>query len=461
MSTVAQPTNSDPSTEQPRSIAAIKCRRRFLPKAESTPQEPDTQFKPSARKPRARGRTATSIPPAAGVAPGNVPIPAPPLTNLGQPQVLPNRKADGRSRPLRGKGRVDVARNPLTSNPESAPISQPLPLTGPSGPISVHQGPSEKKPTEGKGKGVARGLAVKKNEAPAQLFIQEAKDALQAVKCEQERLQKAKEEDHYRLVLSAAKATIAVLNKHGISCATIGSLACKLYGTFRDPNDVDLLVFEPPNPNTPPRTAEEIKALILDTDPRHFFLKMPRDPEAPYRILHYRQEYLEAQCKVDILIPGIMYLPNLSQPSHSILPRTDNVVNISTAPPLPLLSSSAIPVATDIIPPSPPNNHITTISGIPLVPFSLLLLHKLQGWDDHCVAPEPHKQRKQAQDAADVRRLMAMGKMMKELQLSQPWADSELFCEEFQQLTKERVKKYCLEFPDRAVGWQMLGFETA
>ncbi len=47
-------------------------------------------------------------------------------------------------------------------------------------------------------------------------------------------------------------------------------------------------------------------------------------------------------------------------------------------------------------------------STIPAVPFALLLLHKLQGWDDHRKAEEAYKNQKQHQDAADVRRLLAL-----------------------------------------------------
>jgi hypothetical protein len=231
--------------------------------------------------------------------------------------------------------------------------------------------------------------------------------------------------------------------------------------------DVDLLVLQPPSrdPDTPFRTAEEIKALIVDTDPRRFYLKHPRDPEAPYRILYYRQEYLEADCKVDILTPGTMYLPNIPLAS---LPRrdtldSDTTSTTTTSSPVPLLATTdAPPALLTINPVSPlPRSHITTISGIPLVPFSLLLLHKLQGWADHRDAPEEHKRRKHPQDAADVRRLLAMEEKVKELSQSQPWDDMELFFEEFQELTRTRVKDYCKEFPTRAKSWQLLGFETS
>ena len=185
--------------------------------------------------------------------------------------------------------------------------------------------------------------------------------------------------------------------------------------------DVDLLVsqLDSSQPSKPPLTAQQLKDLILDTDPRHFYLKMPRDPAADYRILWYRTSYLGPECKVDILIPGTMHLPHLK----------------------------------------PERVHF--IDGIPVVPFSLLLYHKLQGWDDHCQAEEKHKQQKQHQDAADVRRLLALKQFINPLLKVKSLEDPELFSEEFQELTRERVKKFCQAFKDRTDNWFKLGFETS
>ena len=105
----------------------------------------------------------------------------------------------------------------------------------------------------------------------------------------------------------------------------------------------------------------------MDTDPHHFYLKRPRDPTAPYRKLYYRGNNRRG-CKVDILIPGRMYL---SLPSS--------------------------------------RRHITTISGIPIVPFSFLFLPKLQGWSNHINADEEYKRRRHVQD---VGQLMDEGKVV-------------------------------------------------
>ncbi|KAF9055641.1 hypothetical protein BJ165DRAFT_1427577 [Panaeolus papilionaceus] len=270
------------------------------------------------------------------------------------------------------------------------------------------------------------------------------------------RAAKAESRDtHFKLVMEAAKTVVDILRQHDVPCAVFGSLAAKLYGSSRCPKDVDVLISQivapepdtvadaslaeisdvPPRVNTPdstpvaaspesssstkqPLTPAQIKDLILCTNSRNFYLKMPRDPTAEYRILWYRESYMGPECKVDILIPGIMHLPFLT------------------------------PTQT------------RWIDEVPVVPFSLLLLHKLQGWDDHRKAEEAYQQKKQQQDAGDVRKLMGLKREMGDVKNLKPWSDATLFSVEFQELTRERVRDYCLEFPERVEGWKFLGFEV-
>jgi hypothetical protein len=175
---------------------------------------------------------------------------------------------------------------------------------------------------------------------------------------------------------------------------------------------VDLLILDSSH------SAEWFKTIVVASYPHQFYLKDSKNPQATYRILWYGQRDFGPQCKIDILVPGTLHLPLLSQ------------------------------------------SHISWISGFPLVPFSLLLLHKLQGWTDHRDALENFKRQKQHMDAADVRRLMQLDPVVG-LGSSPPWEDKELFDEEFQRLSKERVKLYCETFPDRAEGWELLGFQTS
>ncbi|KAH6896155.1 hypothetical protein BKA70DRAFT_1116869 [Coprinopsis sp. MPI-PUGE-AT-0042] len=254
-----------------------------------------------------------------------------------------------------------------------------------------------------------------------------------ATKAEKE----AKQEAHFQLVMEAARTVVRILKDRGIECAVFGSLAARLYGSYRCPKasrfslDVDMLVLQ--DPSIPPEqqlTAEQLKVLFLDTSPLHFYLKLPRNPEDTYRILYYRREYLGVDCKVDILIPGTMYLP------HTL----------------------------------PPNDEQTAtrwVDGIPLVPFGLLLLHKLQGWDDHRLAEEEFRQKKQVQDAADVKKILGMDREVNKLvktvsamNENRWWKDPILFSEEFRDLTKRRVDDYCKEFQDRSKAWKKLGFDV-
>ena len=94
------------------------------------------------------------------------------------------------------------------------------------------------------------------------------------------------------------------------------------------------------------------------------------------------------------------------------------------------------------------------------MPFALLLLHKLQAWDDHSKAEDAHKRAKRFQDAADVKRLMALKVPMRALLTAGHgvWEDKVLFSEEFIELTKERVRSYVDVFPDKAEEWRVLGF---
>ncbi|TRM67943.1 hypothetical protein BD626DRAFT_450108 [Schizophyllum amplum] len=219
----------------------------------------------------------------------------------------------------------------------------------------------------------------------------------------------------FGIVGRATRAAIAAVERNGWQCALFGSMACGLYGNKRMPNDADLLVFVPPDSGI---TAEDIKRRILDVNPRNFFLKMPRDPTQPYRKLYYRDEYLSQDCKVDILVPGTLMLPLLTPP------------------------------------------YITRIDGIPVVPFSVLLLQKLQGWDDHGREEQGFKRTKQQTDEGDLRRMMALSAARMLATAAPPWGDRVLFSADFLKLSRERVLAYCKKFPDRATGWETLGFVT-
>ncbi|KAJ7157289.1 hypothetical protein C8R46DRAFT_423136 [Mycena filopes] len=225
----------------------------------------------------------------------------------------------------------------------------------------------------------------------------------------------ASEQEHLSLVLTAAETAISIFHQHNLPVAIFGSLACKLYGNSRCPKDADLLVF-PPNSDI---HAEMLKLLLVDSAPRFFYLKNARDPAATYRILWFRHPSSRRETKVDILVPGAMSLPFIPIP------------------------------------------RIRWAFGLPLAPFSFILLHKLKGWADHRDAPETFKRVRQSTDAADVRRLLDIRVEMQTLQgVAAWWTDQELFDATLQEDSVVRVREYCVEFPGRAEAWRSLGFDV-
>ncbi|KAG6896081.1 hypothetical protein C0992_010455 [Termitomyces sp. T32_za158] len=202
-----------------------------------------------------------------------------------------------------------------------------------------------------------------------------------------------------QMVMMAAKDSIRLLHKCGCRSAIFGGLACFLYGNTRVPNDVDLLVLLPPGSTV---TVEELKLNLVVLNPNHFFTTPSKDSLPSYCILWYRLNDDPVQtdktsCKVDLLLPGTMNLPNL------------------------------------------PSSLIHWDEGLPLVPFSLLLLQKLQAWDDHRKSKDPIKWQRQRTDMEDLDGLTSLSAIQL-LRYSRPWSDTTLFNREFQKLTKERVR---------------------
>jgi hypothetical protein len=169
-------------------------------------------------------------------------------------------------------------------------------------------------------------------------------------------------------------------------------------------------------------SIEDLKLSIERLDPVHFYLIPSKRPGAAYTMLYYRLnnassvQTVSTSCKVDLVFPGTLHLPTL--------PRT----------------------------------QIFWDEGLPIIPFSLLLLQKLQGWDDHRISGEDIKRLKQTTDAKDVRGLLELSGTVS-LRFSRPWSDRVLFSEEFEALSRERVRLYCSMFPESSENWRLLGFD--
>ncbi|EPT02051.1 hypothetical protein FOMPIDRAFT_1119253 [Fomitopsis schrenkii] len=212
---------------------------------------------------------------------------------------------------------------------------------------------------------------------------------------------------------TVAREAVSIYMKQGYSCCLFGSTACALYGTTRQPNDVDLIVF------ADEENTERLKRLLTGANPL-FYLVDARDPAATYKVLWYRLPRItgeaERRCKVDILLPG---------------PVTD--LNI---PPV-------------------PHAYIETREGIPVLPILPLLFLKLQGWDDHRNHEEGRMRAKQGSDVRDIRELLAIVRR----------AGVELRSDnvrwlpyEYIRKAQDRIFEYTMHFPKTEPAWESVGF---
>lgn len=177
-----------------------------------------------------------------------------------------------------------------------------------------------------------------------------------------------------------------------------------------------------PGPEAP-FDAEKVKQDIAEMDPVHFRLESPRDPTATYRVLYFAVDegmapphtFHKNKCKIDVLVPPLLHLPCLSAA------------------------------------------EIKHRGELPVVPFPLLLLQKLQGWDDHRRMKEYYKFEKHVTDAVDVQCLLELEHVVS-LRFARPWNNSALFSPKFMHLSRQRIRDFSHIYPESAAEWIRLGF---
>ncbi|OSX57442.1 hypothetical protein POSPLADRAFT_1156966 [Postia placenta MAD-698-R-SB12] len=209
----------------------------------------------------------------------------------------------------------------------------------------------------------------------------------------------------------AAKA-VSIFASANLSCCLMGSLACKLYGTTRAPNDVDLIVL------TSAHAQEPLKRMLAAAD-RNFTLVASKARFATYKVVWYRLPPRDGasarRCKVDILVPGTLNIPHV------------------------------------------PAAHVATVRGLPVVPLAVLLLLKLQGWTDHRAARRVDMVVKQHDDVRDIDDLLAIARRsgVDVRRESLPWVPST-----FLDAGDLRIAQYTRIHPASAVQWQELGAQV-
>ena len=163
--------------------------------------------------------------------------------------------------------------------------------------------------------------------------------------------------------------------------------------------------------------TEHFKQLLAASDDP-FFLAPSRRRNAGYKVLWYRLPSPPGaprrRCKVDILVPGIMNIPDI------------------------------------------PPQQIKRKLGLPVMPLLPLLMMKLQGWTDHRASPRADFQAKQHVDVDDIKELLGItcrtGTRIGSNSLY--WLPSG-----FIQAARIRVYKFTLEFPYTEDQWDFLGLE--
>ncbi|KAK0244925.1 hypothetical protein EDD85DRAFT_760304 [Armillaria nabsnona] len=220
------------------------------------------------------------------------------------------------------------------------------------------------------------------------------------------------------VVFRAAKEVTRIFREAQYTFAILGSTACYLYGNGRLPNDVDILM------SSHTCDLESMKAFLVAKNPNRFYLVDAKTPGATWKVLWYHDRGIKGKSektKVDILKPGVLHLP--------------------------MIFSEAI----------------VDMQGLPVVPMSILLPHKLQGWKDNMDSPITRLRSKQDDDAGDICSLLriiieGMSTQEKKNSTYWKWFALKWFDEEFQGETDRRVRLFCSRFPEHRDMWKKLGW---
>ncbi|KIJ31453.1 hypothetical protein M422DRAFT_234553 [Sphaerobolus stellatus SS14] len=207
-------------------------------------------------------------------------------------------------------------------------------------------------------------------------------------------------------LVSASRDVIRTLKELGIDACFVGGMACKLYGTTRQPGDLDIFCL------TTSWAQEDLKRRLTETN-SCFYLIPSRTPGATWKVLWYYIKETQSCCKVDILFPGTMDFPDIPV---SVIDRSN-------------------PYA------------------VPCVPLSALLLLKLQGWIHHGEAVEFRYRSKQPNDAKDIKELLVIARRQHIRPRTEVYLLSTFISE-----ADSRVKTFVTKHPSSRDDWTTLGF---
>ncbi|KAF8633079.1 hypothetical protein AX15_001527 [Amanita polypyramis BW_CC] len=218
-----------------------------------------------------------------------------------------------------------------------------------------------------------------------------------------------------REIRRVARRTIEKLEDGGFRCCVFGSLACSVWGMQdRVPADIDIVVFGQHN------DPEQIKAYLASasesTGDNRFTLQDARDSN-DYKVLYYNASYYprHKRCKVDILVSGFKSPLGIPGIPKGRVAR--------------------------------PNSH-----EIPVVPFLVLIILKVQGWRDYRTHRKPWLRAKTPQSIRDIMWLLNM------LDNNDHLGYFHWLPRWFIKQAEELVKKFTDKYPDTTSSFRSIGF---
>ncbi|KAK2464617.1 hypothetical protein APHAL10511_003310 [Amanita phalloides] len=207
-----------------------------------------------------------------------------------------------------------------------------------------------------------------------------------------------------------ARRIVETLEQGSYRCCLFGSAACLVWGMDRVPEDIDVVVFSEDDP-------EDIKAYLAEANSR-CYLEDSANPNNTYKKVYYSLSWRTGlNCKVDILTAG------RTSPLH--IPKI-------------------------------PSRHVQYVgnSDIPVLPFSVLLILKVQGWHDHRISNKPHLRVKIPQDRQDIEQLLTM-------------LDDDDHLDRFNWLPQwfvdhaaDLIEMYTEKYPSTAASFRDMGFDV-
>jgi hypothetical protein len=108
-----------------------------------------------------------------------------------------------------------------------------------------------------------------------------------------------------------------------------------------------------------------------------------------------------------------------------------------------------------------PSRRIEWRSFLPVAPFSVVFLLKLQGWSDHCASPEEHKRLKRYVDSEDIEHMLDIALKNESRPLEDPiHRPAQVFGKPYRFCGKarRRMVAYVEEYPESSWKWEELGF---